>query len=1006
MKNFGVDEILKIHVSGDYKEHEDKIEALLKKENLTTAFIETMPRRHTDLSGVVYILQKLLGHNEPSVVLDVLEKSINKKNAGTIIDFISKNYSALEVVNEDITDRMFQEMALDIVKQTLELFPETANKIIELVTSILKNRNFKVREQRYGARYSREKHLVCDVMYVLSKTRSGKRKESVKLAFEHFEFISNYSDLSERTPKAIHRIILDYIIDTKEIEDRFKEVSGLILEQYENAEFYEGKYEGYEWMGGGVSATNTNFTLHDVLFVEEILRPALQEYYDRASADAWGFVNSFCIKQKGGGAISVTAANPDFLLRASVSIVLQQHIKGIPEASEILKKFLMMKKGIPGKSEVIFEMLAKNVFGFSDDQLWNILVLQQKLQKDTDLPVNVFFEKLTLILAEKGNEEAIGLLVSWLKNSLYYDKSRWADMLVSEMVGILLRVRPEQGFNAVKALISNSYFENRTSLFDAFRISNIYHSILEKPELIDRGIGFLQELIAKPALSPNQQIILCNSLIKQDDSGSEDKELLSRLYVEVVWPLLSTKLEEDLVRDYKTKNFGKIFNFLSSRASRESLVQYAVRLAKNDLIEEALSIVKIFINDPDPFSPEGIDPEDPKMEHDEHRRIVEGGEQILTITTVRGWCGWALLQCNRISSREHVTTMIDLSEKLINDDNYFVRIYGAMALEGLVRNRLTVVPSDQGDRKELFFGKDKSDALKKAKRVEKIAFNHLNFVSQQPSEVQQALSKTLASLFGPIRALNEEEARNMLATVLKMNSAVISEFSPIFIFFAVFRKDLYSPFKWQLPGLYDDLEKYDEVIFKTLLLKAMKTDDDTRSIFAWQFRSLVDDMAADDRVEGVDVALEYLNELTDKYSRQAFSDIYLFVDANIEKRFEGCRLLWQKSLKTELACYETLISESSDGNLSEERKWWPHSYNVNVLRAVHEKLGMDEFIKDFKLLVSYPISVYLRGIDDLVHILKEAPNSNEEVSEIFDNLIERSGTRSMHYREAKKEWLK
>jgi len=164
-----------------------------------------------------------------------------------------------------------------------------------------------------------------------------------------------------------------------------------------------------------------------------------------------------------------------------------------------------------------------------------------------------------------------------------------------------------------------------------------------------------------------------------------------------------------------SNDIKKIEGRITHPQAREAIVDFAEALAKNKKIKEAMRIIEIFINDSNPCTPQKIDPQDPDGKYDKHQQIMNG-EGTNTITTVRGKCAWALMNCIGLAGREYLEKIIYLTEILNNKDkNYYIQEQSCVPLSRLAQVRFSIIPEN---KEELFFNQDKEKALKMAKKIE------------------------------------------------------------------------------------------------------------------------------------------------------------------------------------------------------------------------------------------------------------------------------------------------
>ncbi|MFA6077327.1 MAG: hypothetical protein WC735_04625 [Candidatus Paceibacterota bacterium] len=1010
MSKPNIKQIVEIVNSKKYLENKDAILDILKNKELRAYFWEKNTYKFDNLEEANFILEELLKDPMPFDLSHVLENNIERKNNAYIIDFIDKHYEDLGKDKEkNYTDKMFQQSMLRVViKKIVESDKSKIKEIVAFLEKLIKSRNYKKRDREFGRNNSdreQERDLIGEILLEISKLE--REKELIEIIDDNFDLISDDMRFALYTPNTAFSILKNYIIGglnlKEEFEKRFKEIVEIIINQYISSDSYNDKtgknqFEGYEWWGGCSSQSGSHFSISDRHFVELILRPALDEYYLKNPKEAFEFINSFCIYKDSEGKIKVSKEKPDFLLRASIGIILSEYAKENETAKGVLKDFIEIEDGYPKKRELIFQDLHNNAVQLPDDKKWDLLEIS--FTENKGLPSNVFVSKIAADLAAKTFSKAINKIVGWLKNDDYYKQLERRDFTVTEMIDSLLIGDYEKGVEGFKNYIGSEYFKIKLDYFEAYDAGKTLNNILNNNDKFVEGLKILKDLSSKEKLEKNEQIVLCNGLIRSKGNGDDENEkVLMRIYNEFLWPFLSKDLKKDIKRDYEKQDYGLVYNKLNFSNAREQIVQFAERLARKKKIKEAISIIQIFVNDPDPFTPARPNPEDTKGEYDEHKRIVEGEGDVHAITTVRGWCGWTLLQCSVLAGRPYIKEMIKLSRQLIEDENLFVASYGATALSGLAQNRLTVMPTKlETEKRELFFGYTAEEALENAKEVEDITFEFLNRISKLGEKTQKNMADPLLRVLGHIRSLNESKAKYMLEKLLLMDSKVVSEAAPLFIFFAEFRKEAFKNWRWGEKGSYDDLIDFNDSGFKELLKKAMKKDKETKMKFAWHFYSLPREQAVDyDKT--FNISLEYLKELVDKYDPEVFRSVYMFVENNIEKKFDECYDLWENIAKKEVVYYQKLEKEK---RMKEIDIRYPSLYfHEKILSLVHKCRGNEKFLDSLILLLTAPEIIRNPG-NDITNIILSIPAPNEKVEKIFDRLA----VNNIIYSEMKDNWAK
>jgi len=989
MKDSRLQQINKIIESKNYLQNKDIILGFLKHSEIKYYFLNKLPKRFNNLREIEFLLEELVKDEHPFGLFKILEESISKKNNPFIIIFLQKHYKQL---GKKVREGIFQEKSLIIVQKILDQHPNNVNEIFNLIKEILTLRGGKYKKFETTRDYRREKELISELLgkifSIYQEQKEHKRiKEIITLIDKHFNLVEDDEHFVMYTPNKIFQIIRDFIeID---FEKNFKKIVKLLINQYDQIyKKYGGKviYKGWELMGSGISQSGDQFSIGDRHFVSYGLQPALENYYEKNKEKAWKFIIDSCINKTE----EVDENRPDFLNRTAIPIILDRYKsenkKTSKEVFKILKEFILSPKGIPHKSDLIYQDIRTN---FPEDKKWQLVKISIDEYK---LPVNPFVEQITLELAEKGNKEAKEVIKGWIKNPDYYKKGRPFEGNIAGIISNFLDFSFDEGVQMFKDFIAQEDFITKFDTFEVFNLARVLNKILYKD--FDSGLEILNNLARKPKLGENEQIILCNSLTRKGDSTQENEEILIKIYKEFLDPFLKS-FDNDI---------NKIEAKISRSQSREAIVEFAESLAKRKKIPETIRIVKVFINDSDPCTPARVNPADSESKYDEHKRI-EQGKDTHAITTVRGWCAWVLMECAILEGRNYIEEIINLTEKLTKDRNYYVQLMSCYPLYQLARNRLAVMPDN---KEELFFNKDKEKALKMAKRVEKIAFELLDRFLNLDAKSRDVLMESLLKVFDPIRGLNQKDARLLLKKISECGEKVISEAAPLFIYFAEFRQKDFKDWKLKLPGLYDDLEDFDNKEFQELLKSILnRRNFEINSQFAWHFRKLTEEAAPDKAnikntvkySSAFKISYKYLNLLANSYDHQTFTHIYDFIKDNINQCFGNCYKLWRKCLKKEGEALEKLTKEEK----AHEIYWWPFHDNGEILMVVKEKGGVKEFLDSFEFLVSYPKEVNIGDINKAVKILQNLPSEyNQRVEEIFNRLIERDPS----FYDVKETWRK
>ena len=887
----------------------------------------------------------------------------SEKNQQFALDFIlenlgeTTNYFREEFIKYDI---------VKLCKKILDINPTSERKIFEVLKRVYEHtsdRFLYVKRRRDDSWEREETAKLLEELY----DKSGDKKlksEIIEYLVASFNLVEDDGKFWHYTPPHIFRIIKRHI--SSDPERLILWITEKCIKQYNKVYKRFGKkleFKGWEHMGGGISQSGSVFSISDKHFVSEFLVPALTSFYNSKGnkSKAWKFVISKCITRD---IKKVNEKNPDFLNRTAIPVLLTEYKKGKHnrEAFEILSDFIRMRKGIPWKNDLIFQAINNDQFTY--EQKWKLIKVS--LDEFDNLPVNVFVEQIISDLAknakdEKIQEEAIKTIEGWAQNPEYEKRHGIGSFDIVDNIFKLLGNRKtfNKGFEILQKHIENPNFIKKTDTFDTYDVAKAVTKVIEEEP--KTGFALLEEINKSKNLTINQQITISGALYNIPDNK---KKVLLKAYKEFLKPTLG-----------KIGNIKKIEKRFSHRHARESFVQFAEKLAKAHYFNEALWLVKIFINDTDPILENYSD--DPKGDFNYHKQLIEGDDNP-TLGTVRGYCAWVLQKfCTRYG-RDYIPEILDLVEQLTKDHNYYVRVQACIPLLELVKNRHTVLSEN---RKERFL------PIGVAERIEKITFSMLK---NKENHKLKAVMKHLAMVFTYMRSLDEKQAMTVLKVFKDTGfETVMHEAVPLFIFFAEFRNKSFKDWPW------GDISKFDDKSFKKLLIDLLKNGTaETKSALAWQFNKLPDEIAKSERAkrqmtvdEAVTLASSYMAYLTSKYDHQVFKNIYRFVEEYIDSHFEDCFVLWTKCIETESKYFEDNWSEDK----LHEMYWWPFFYNGKVLVAILDNKGEEEFLTWFEKLANYPNKVLIANdLDTAAEKLVEIKNHKKRIRDLFELLIKRN----------------
>lgn len=820
-----------------------------------------------------------------------------------------------------------------------------------------------------------EKEEICKLLKkVYSKANLALKEKIFKLLITGFNITQDEGEFSHHAPQEVYEIIRDWL--DEDFDGRFKKLVAIVAGQYDR--YYEKfsktlEFKGYEHMGGGISSHSDHLgSTHHISerhFVSYVLEPVIRKFYDSDKDTGWKFIKEEIISK------NVSKKQPDFLNRSVCGIVIGRYVDSNEEVSEeafeILRRFIL-DKGIPNKRDLIYQVIAGA--DLSDDKKWKLVSVTVEKY---GIPVNPFVQRMVTDLAKRGHVQARVTMKQWFSSSEYYESFMFDSDSISS-IRTLLDTDIDFAIDLFMAFITSDYVKKeKNDSFGAYSVSAVLYEILKRD--YQKGLLIFRLLENEKVLSKYQQIVYSYGLFNHyGNDDSDNPELLVNVYQDVVDPFLADK------------DIAQICERISSENCREAFVQLASRLAVKKKMDEALRIVRVFINDPDPYLP-GTDPHDREDQYNEHKRIVEGKEPN-NITSVRGWCGWVLMKCSVLDGRKYVPEVIELTKKLVSSNNYYEVHMGCIALSALARNRITVLPSDKNIP---YFNDDKVRALTMSKEVESIAFNLLERFVAWPSLVQKAMAGSVLQVFDPIRQLNEKDSLRVVTLLSKLTKEAIDDFAVLFIFYAEFRKNSFNKWNLKAPGFYDDLgsDKYDDKKFKKILVetirKLQKEDPDCCFKFAASFEHDLRDTTPENNDHISEMALRYFELLTDKYSHNIFNLVYHMLESKLSKPDKYIKKwfdLLLKCFRIEKSFYD---DQDKKGDIAKVY-WYPSLYHSHVLELVYKNVGKNEFMAAAKSFFSFPKGMDLHESDTLVSTLKEIAKTNKEAKKILDGLKKRN----------------
>ena len=879
---------------------------------------------------------------------------------------------------------------LDVIKTLQDILKSNDkklhNRIFDVIKKLLKANSSDYFYQRGNQHVDYRKEQVCSLLSTLyKKSDASLQNNIIAFTFDTFNLVEDDGQFSFYTPRNIFDLVKENVLKRKKSKTTIKKLIIDFVAQYDkHYEPIKKKtlkrkfYQGWELMGGGISSSNGHCSVGDRHFIESILQPLILQYYKNNKQEAWNFIIKECAtKEK-----TVSRGSPDFLNRSIIPVILEEYFRGSEKNSktafDILTEFVTSKRGIPHKADLIFQELRRWPLEYEKKKC----ELVKKAIEKWKLPINPFTDELVLGFIQSQDTEiqswAVETIKSWFENPAYYSRDSLARKEVAHTLQDLIghEKTSDLGITLLKSFISTDYFKEKYDHFSVYDLGRVLNGLLKAN--FDKGIVILNEIKSQTNLTWNQQTLLTHSFLNSHNQESDTKEFLNKLYDQFV----DTWLAE------MGNSNKKIVKKLTEPYPRQRIVEFAEKLAREKEIEKALRIVECFIDDPDPCLPADEKDEESKK-YNEHKKILEGHGSP-TITSVRGYCAWTIQHCLVMEGRTTaiLDKIIDFTKKLVSrsEKNYYIKYMACFPLARLAQLRL----AHTGDNETLFFEVygGRKEALKEAKKIEEIAFDLLEQITEYPKAAQNELSKSILSVFNYIRGLNTADAKKLIDLLLKFSPEAIGEAAALFIYFAYYRKDAFLKWKWQEKGLYDDLAMFDGKYFVEKLNKLLDREEEViRSKFAWHLFLLTDNKHEKNETQySQDFKLAYdgLLKMMQHYDKNTFGTIFRFIHENMKHRFGDCYKLFLKWL-------DFIPAEKGLNDLGYQQ------YD-DLLEEIKKYGGDDEFLKSLGLLLAKPGVWHL---DSALGYLKSFPKNNKTVNKLFDQLI---GKNSRHFTD-KQEWL-
>jgi hypothetical protein len=619
-------------------------------------------------------------------------------------------------------------------------------------------------------------------------------------------------------------------------------------------------YEGTELIGSGSSRSGSVFTLHDSPIVERIFSPFLMRLFEEECGKSQS-ENRFIkiIENKIFRNSQTTASNPIFLKRAAIPSLLLGLLTLTSEKKISYKNWLLTvmsrTEGLPKCSEAVFSNLM-HLSNYIDkdannyDHVYDLIIEDTKLS-GKNIPTNVFAVQAILFLIKRKYIRAAELFVKFLENPDYLNRDDWE-------------------YNTLANL--GNYTE-----YDSSFILKVVKSFIANKDLLLTGKGwninevipYLVELYLKPG-DESQEVHKIIVTLAYAENKTQALDSLCAYFLRSLAERDSEKAYLILKEILGGRKPSEVF--LYSRDSLISIAEHIIIKAgsvdseedKKALLDKAMEIIDLFVDDPDPSS------EEDGRGYNYHKKIIDNEDSAI-ITTVRGHVCWAIQKiCLYDYALEKAWKYTD---KLLHDKNLHVVYQAVIPLIEIVRRRTKL---SEPDRIAVMTAIE--FCLENYSQYRSIA-NHLGIVCSYYRDINEALAAKFIE-----KLVNSEN------------------FGFFIIYFAYFREDQYPE-----KGTFESRKFKDQIIN---LIKDKKRAEAIKNIFNQMYRIINENINFLPRIIDPINAYDYRGDLALEGSvlHNVYSIVNQVVENDKDRQYYDIILgIYKKYLRIEREFIETSL---------------------------------------------------------------------------------------------------
>ncbi len=810
-----------------------------------------------------FFLRKILLKNHYiRLAVRLLEVKLKQGKAADqyLVNFITENYRLF------IADINFDEV-IKMLRNIAER--DTVSKYEATILNFLKRevlKGFISKKARSKERRGWDEDEEAAKLINIYLSRSQEKLRYIDFIFTYYDFTSDDYENVHETDPAIYRTVKDFIQTDPSVN--FEYAVKKISKQYDLK--YDGGFKGYEWIGSGISRRGNSFFITDKGVVRLLFAPLFSEMYQKNKEKAWDFfvVNVLSAKR-------VTKNNPIFLKRALIPTLIQRlmdesleaYLK--TEAFEYLSDILCLKRGIPSTSDMIFSYLRGNdlsKIGF--DKVFELVEVDSKKylgkNKKEPAPSSLFAVSVLIKLIKLGFPPAKQFFLKLLKIKNF--------------------VRYDQSYNTVAILISENIAETDPNfaleVFQALSFESYLDSLPQNDIVWDKSEILTGLIKADWKEGGGNASYLINSFLGEHKTPSE-KVLsfiagpirdLSKINAEKTYELFKKFLSsKDLFRK----------KFQNNAYARQSFIALAEELIAIKKCDDAISILDLCIDDPDPNTDEG------NLQRNYHA-LIKAGEKESIIVSVRGALAWALQKLVVTNEPRWMQYALEKTLILLDLEGDLAASLGYSEPDLYVRQEALVpfIELCHPGRRQILG--DVCSAL-----IKNIAFKVLRITNKQiesHSANPQSLFEYLVHIFSHLRDLNTEEAKEALNFFLNHN---VEEAYFLFVYFAIYRKEEYRAIE------------FDSNPFHELFKDVCSHNARFGRSFAWEVWKILYDEKENSFGEFEKTEL-YWKLLFNKYHQPTYEFLYRALERTLKfpTKYHDHKQLLKDALKRECEFYK------------------------------------------------------------------------------------------------------